>query len=152
FVWHKVKTPHDLPPYGWSGIWKYSTGEGVFNGTRDALYDNSHLGESVEWLQSIQVQGEEPPKVHQYKCDMCNKVQKLGGKQVFNHEWYIPPSGCIGGDYWKHGYYYVVCDCGRRIEIAKQNIDDVPVPTRENHPGVCSVKLPPTPEEKGGEG
>lgn len=81
-----------------------------------------------------------------YKCDMCEADQVIEHKQVFKHEWYTPPSGCTDGDYWNHGYYYILCECGRRIEIAEEDAKkDVPVPTREQHPGVCPLKPQLTP-------
>ena len=52
-VWQKVKTPHDLPPRGWRGAWKYSNSDEINNGNRDSLYDNAFLGESVEWLKQL---------------------------------------------------------------------------------------------------
>lgn len=42
-------------------------------------------------------------------CGNCKKPIKIGDVDIIDEYGYIPPSGCIGGDYWTHSCYEFHC-------------------------------------------
>lgn len=61
-------------------------------------------------------------KTELYCCDKCNKQSVLNQQSIFEKRHYISPSGCSGGDYWTHSYYYFECKCGRNISVNPRHI------------------------------
>jgi len=57
-----------------------------------------------------------------YKCDECSKEHVLENKIIKDKQFYVTPFSCMGGDYYKHHYYFFVCDCGREIEVDESDI------------------------------
>jgi len=47
-------------------------------------------------------------------CDHCGKRKLLSNCVLFQHKWYIQPSGCMDGDYWRtsedRGFYCEHCN------------------------------------------
>ena len=74
-----------------------------------------------------------------YKCDRCSKEHELDESKVKNKQYYIQPRSCYEGDYYVDAYFWFQCDCGRAIEVKKEQLSHPYQIEKEysEHRGVC---------------
>lgn len=59
-------------------------------------------------------------------CPECKKRTAISKATIVEDYWYVRPSGCMGGDYWKFNEYWYCCSkCGKtsRAYITTWDID-----------------------------
>lgn len=58
------------------------------------------------------------------KCPACGRSHQIRKLDLIQTEWYTPPSGCTGGDYWNDGEMQFVCPAtAARVRILFNNHD-----------------------------
>lgn len=62
-----------------------------------------------EQLEDIAQQLLDEQRKRKIACGKCNKLIQIGKLNIVDVEGYIPPRGCIDGDYWTHSYYEFQC-------------------------------------------
>lgn len=78
-----------------------------------------------------------------YKCDRCGRIHELDESKVMDKQYYVSPYSCTGGAYYKHSFYWFSCDCGRAIEVKKEDLSDPYNIEKDysDHAGVCSGEV-----------
>lgn len=61
----------------------------------------------------------------QFKC-VCGKMHRIKNCVVIQTHWYVPPSGCTEGAYWKQSELQIVCpdtDIKNRLLFSNHDVD-----------------------------
>ena len=79
-----------------------------------------------------------------YKCDRCNKLHKLKQRDIIEMEYYVSPSGCFEGDYYKHDHFFFYCTCFRAIEVRDKDVTkckNIPIIKKMHGTGRCIMNI-----------
>lgn len=60
------------------------------------------------------------------QCSHCKKRTPISKGTIIEKFWHVPPSGCTGGDYWKHDEWLYFCNhCGNAERAYVGSLDKV---------------------------
>lgn len=76
-----------------------------------------------------------------YRCDRCSMEHHLDENKVKNKQYYISPSSCYAGDYYVDAYFWFECNCGRAIQVRREDLSNPFQIEKEysEHRGVCPI-------------